>query len=134
MIKILILFAIIGLTTSIGVMLSGEKKKRAAVFGELYEYNEQLLLNLKFGREDMKELAKPFRFVSDVLEGKQVLAGEDGEFIAAYVHNLGATDALSQIDYLNERRHICANTGTKVLQITKNIVRCTYGCSSCSAC
>ena len=50
-------------------MLSGEKKKRAAVFGELYEYNEQLLLNLKFGREDMKELAKPFRFVSDVLEG-----------------------------------------------------------------
>ena len=104
MIKILILFAIIGLTTSIGVMLSGEKKKRAAVFGELYEYNEQLLLNLKFGREDMKELAKPFRFVSDVLEGKQVLAGEVGEFIAAYVHNLGATDALSQIDYLNERK------------------------------
>lgn len=85
-------------------MLSGAKKRRAAVFGELYEYNEQLLLSLKFGREDMKKLADKFRFVREALEGKNVLGGEDGEFISTYFSNLGATDALSQIDYLNERK------------------------------
>lgn len=104
MIKILILFAIIALTTFAGVLLAAEKKKRAQVFAELYEYNELLLLNLKFGREDMKKLAKKFKYVPDALEGKQVLKGADGEFIKSYCANLGATDASSQIDYLNERK------------------------------
>ena len=85
-------------------MLSAEKKKRAAVFGELSEYNELRLLNLRFGREDMKKLAARFRFVADALDGRPVLGGEDGRFISDYVRELGATDAISQIDYLNERK------------------------------
>ena len=104
MIKILILFAIIALTTFAGVLLSAEKKKRAAVFAELYEYNEVLILNFKFGMEDMKKLAAPFPHVKSALEGKHVLGGADGEFIAAYCKNLGSTDAASQIDYLKERK------------------------------
>lgn len=74
------------------------------MFGELYEYNELLLLNLKFGREDMRALAKKFRYMGDVLNGKPVLKGDDGEFLISYAKNLGSTDALSQIDYLNERK------------------------------
>lgn len=74
------------------------------MYAELYEFNELLLLNLKFGREDMRALAKKFRYVGDVLDGKQVLKGADGEFISNYASCLGSTDASSQIDYLNERK------------------------------
>ena len=104
MIKVLILLAIIMLTTLAGVLLSAEKKKRAAVYSELYEYNELLLLNLKFGREDMRKLSERFRYMRDIVDGKSVLKGADGEFLKSYVANLGATDASSQIDYLNERK------------------------------
>ena len=104
MIKILILIAIIVLTTFAGVLLSAEKKKRAAVYSELYEYNELLLLNLKFGREDMKSLCGGFKYMGEVLAGKPVLKGADGKFLKNYASNLGSTDASSQIDYLNERK------------------------------
>lgn len=87
-----------------GVLLSAEKKKKAAVFAELYEYNELLLLNLKFGRDDMRILAKKFRYMGDMIDGKPLLNGDDEEFIKSYVQNLGVTDAYSQIDYLSERK------------------------------
>lgn len=74
------------------------------MYSQLYEYNELLLLNLKFGREDMKKLAAKFGYVSQALDGKPVLKGADAEFIASYCSNLGSTDASSQIDYLNERK------------------------------
>ena len=104
MIKILILFAIIALTTFAGVLVSADKKKRATVYAQLYEYNEVLLLNLRFGREDMKKLAKKYKYVGDALSGKAVLGGADGEFISSYCSQLGATDASSQIEYLSERK------------------------------
>ena len=104
MIKVLILIAIIVLTRFAGVLISAEKKKRAAVYSELYEYNELLLLNLKFGREDMKSLCGGFKYMGEVLAGKPVLKGADGEFLKNYASNLGSTDASSQIDYLNERK------------------------------
>ena len=87
-----------------GVLLSAEKKKKAAVISELYEYNELLLLNLKFGRDDMRTLAKKFRYMGDMIGGKPLLNGDDEEFIKSYVQNLGVTDAYSQIDYLSERK------------------------------
>ena len=87
-----------------GVLLSAEKKKKAAVFAELYEYNELLLLNLKFGRDDMRTLAKKLRYMGDMIDGKPLLNGDDEEFIKSYVQNLGVTDAYSQIDYLSERK------------------------------
>ena len=93
-----------GLTTSIGVFLSADKKKKMQVFGELYEFNEQLLLNLKFSRKPLNEIAEKFQFVPGILRGEQVLEGEDREIISDYVVNLGKTDALSQIDYLNGRK------------------------------
>lgn len=74
------------------------------MYSQLYEYNELLLLNLKFGREDMKKLAAKFGYVSQALDGKPVLKGADAEIIASYCSNLGSTDASSQIDYLNERK------------------------------
>ena len=93
-----------GLTTSIGIFLTADKKKKMQVFGELYEFNEQLLLNLKFSREPLNKIAEKYQFMPEILRGEQVLEGEDREIISDYIVNLGKTDALSQIDYLNGRK------------------------------
>lgn len=94
------------LTTLIGTFLSSNKKKKMQIFSELYEFNEQLILTLKFTRSSMEKIAEPFKFVSDILQGKQLLSGEEGQFLKDYIQNLGKTDALSQVDYLNERKVI----------------------------
>ena len=106
MIKILILFAVVALTTLIGTFLSANKKKRMQIFAELYEFNEQLILTLKFSRASIEKIAEPYKFVSEVLDGKDILTGDDGQFLKDYIQNLGKTDALSQVDYLNERKQI----------------------------
>ena len=98
--------AVTALITSIGTFLSANKKKRMQIFSELYEFNEQLILTLKFTRASIEKIAEPFKFVPDVLNGKELLSGEDGQFLKDYVQNLGKTDALSQVDYLNERKSI----------------------------
>lgn len=94
------------LTTVAGTFLSANKKKRMQIFAELYEFNEQLILTLKFTRASMEKIAEPFEFVPDILDGKELLNGSDGQFLKDYLNNLGKTDALSQVDYLNERKVI----------------------------
>lgn len=76
------------------------------VFSELYEFNEQLILNLKFNRNSMDKIAEPYKFIPSILKGNTILSGDDGNLICDYTENLGMTDALSQIDYLNERKAI----------------------------
>ena len=92
------------LTTSIGPLLSANRKKRMQIFSELYEFNEQLILTLKFTRSSIEKIAEPFKFVPEILDGKELISGEEGQFLKDYVQNLGKTDALSQVDYLNERK------------------------------
>ena len=65
-----------------------------------YEFNEQLILNLKFTRSPIDKIAQQFNFIPDVMQGKKPFEGKDAEFIEDYFANLGKTDALSQIDYL----------------------------------
>lgn len=94
------------MTTSLGVMLSAAKKKRMQVFAELYEFNEQLLLTLKYSRASIDKVASSFKFVPKILSGEKVLTGSDGELICDYMQSLGKSDALSQIDYLNEKKTV----------------------------
>lgn len=91
-------------TTTIGVFLSNDKKKRMKIFDELYEFNERLLLNIKYGKLPVENIATDFEFIPRILSGDAVLSGEDALFIENYVQNIGKTDTLSQIDYLNERK------------------------------
>jgi hypothetical protein len=74
------------------------------VFDELYEFNEQLILNLKYGKENLNKVSDKYKYVSAILNGQKVATGEDEKFIENYISSLGATDAASQIDYLNERK------------------------------
>lgn len=76
------------------------------IFAELYEFNEQLLLNLKFSRQSIDKIAQNFKYIPDLLSGKILPEGKDGTVISEYVFNLGKSDALSQIDYLNERKAV----------------------------
>ena len=87
-----------------GVFISANKKKKMQVFSELYEFNEKLILNLKFNRLPIKKVAEGFKYVPEMLDGKKVLDGKDGEIISEYTVNLGKSDAVSQIDYLNGRK------------------------------
>lgn len=96
--------AIIAATTAIGVLLSADKKKRAQVFSELYEFNERMLLNLKFGKMRISQVAADFKYMPDIIAGKQILKGSDGQFIGEYIKSIGISDSSSQIDYLNERK------------------------------
>ncbi len=73
------------------------------VFSELYEFNEQLILNLKYSRKSVQAIAQNYKFVPKILRGESVLSGGDGKFIGDYILNLGKSDALSQIDYLSAR-------------------------------
>lgn len=74
------------------------------VFAELYEFNEQLLLNLKFGKAPLSKVAEPYKFIPSVIKGEKVLNGKDGETLSDYIVNLGKSDAVSQVDYLNGRK------------------------------
>ena len=104
MIKILLLIATVALITLLGVFLSAGKKKRSQVFAELYEFNEQLLINLKYSRKPLDEVAKNYKFMPAVIKGEKVLGGNDAAFISDYATGLGKSDAMSQIDYLNDRK------------------------------
>lgn len=98
------LIAVVILTTSVGVLLAANKKKRMQVYAELYEFNEQLILNLRYSRASIDKVASPFKLVQEILNGGSPLKGGDAEFIRSYRENLGKTDAFSQIDYLTERK------------------------------
>ena len=86
------------------MFLSAGKKKRSKVFSELYEFNEQLILNMKFNRESLNKVAAPYKFIPKILNGEKVLDGDDQNFLSGYVLSLGKTDALSQVDYLTARQ------------------------------
>jgi len=78
------------------------------VFSELCEFNDQLILNLKFEKKPLDKVAQSYKYVPTALKGGKVLEGKDGEVISDYFVNLGKSDAISQIDYLNGRKELLA--------------------------
>lgn len=99
----MILFAIVLLSGGLGLAISAEKKREMNVFGQFYDFNEKLILNLKFNREKIGTVADEFDLVKRVMRGDQLIKGEDGEFLKRYLSDIGKTDAPTQIEYLNEK-------------------------------
>ena len=104
MIKILILFAIVILSGALGLAVSAEKRREKIIFTQFYDFNEKLILNLKYGREKVRVIAEEYEYVKKTFNGVEVLKGEHGEFLKAYVAGVGGSDALTQIDYLHEKK------------------------------
>ena len=90
--------------TTLGVFLSAGKKKRMQIYSELCEFNDRLIMNLKFDKSPLDKVAQSYKYSPVALNGGKLLDGKDGEVISDYFVNLGKSDAMSQIDYLNERR------------------------------
>ena len=104
MIKILILFAIVILSALLGMALSADKKKQYKIMCEFYDFNESLMLNIKYERKRFEEILGGFNTVKKALNGEEVIGGEEGEFIKKYLDGIGTTDAQSQISYLGEMK------------------------------
>ncbi len=103
MIKILILFAIVLLSGGLGLAVSAEKKREMNVFGQFYDFNEKLILNLKYNKDKISVVADRFDLVKRAMQGEELVKGEDGEFLKRYIQDIGKTDAPTQIAYLNEK-------------------------------
>lgn len=97
------LCCVIAASTAIGVLLAEDKKRRACVFRELYEFNGRMLLNLKYKKLRISQITGEGKYIPKIVSGKRVLGGDDGQFISDYFSGFGVSDAQSQIDYLNER-------------------------------
>ncbi|MCM1437992.1 MAG: hypothetical protein NC131_02105 [Roseburia sp.] len=83
--------------------ISAEKKREMRVLEQFYEFNEKLILNLKFSRDKIETVADGFEHVKRIMRGDETIKGEHGDFLLSYLHDIGKTDAPTQIDYLNEK-------------------------------
>lgn len=99
----MILFAIVLLSGGLGLAISSEKKKEMKIFGQFYDFNEKLILNLKFNKDKVSVVAEQFEYVKKAMCGESVIKGEDGEFLTGYLNDIGRTDAPTQLVYLNEK-------------------------------
>lgn len=88
----------------LGAVIGSYMKKQMQIMCEFYDFNEKLILNMKFGREKLFEICKEYPNVSLAYNGEAVISGERGAFIKKYLQGIGATDAYSQLDYLNEMK------------------------------
>lgn len=99
----MILFAVVLLSGGLGLAISSEMKRDMKVYGQFYDFNEKLILNLKFNKDKLSVVAEQFDYVKKALGGERVIKGEDGEFLSGYLSDIGKTDAPTQLAYLNEK-------------------------------
>ena len=86
-----------------GLAISAEMKKEMKVFGQFYDFNEKLILNLKFNKDKVAVVAEECDYVKKAMNGESVVKGSDGEILTQYLSDIGRTDAPTQIMYLNEK-------------------------------
>lgn len=91
-----------------GLTLSADKKRQYRTICEFYDFNESLILNIKYERKRFEEVAKDYKNVERALAGQEVLDGEEGAFIKKYLSGIGTTDAQSQIGYLSQMKETLA--------------------------
>lgn len=91
------------LSGALGLAISAEKRKKTKVIEEFCQFNEKLIINVKYGREKISKVAEEYGYVKKAMEGAEVLKGAEGDFLKSYVSGIGKSDPTTQIDYLNER-------------------------------
>lgn len=92
------------LSALLGMALTADKKKRMKIIAEFYDFNEKLIINMKYGRKKFSEVKEGFPTVKRALNGEEVIDGEQGMFIRKYLEGIGTTDAPSQSVYLEEMK------------------------------
>ena len=74
------------------------------VYAQFYEFNEKLIINLKYGRIKFEKIADDFDFVKSAMQGKDVLNDGNDAALKKYLSQIGESDAQSQLEYLNEQK------------------------------
>lgn len=92
------------LSALLGIALSADKKRQMKAVAEFYDFNEKLIINMKYGRKKFSEVTADYPTVRRALNGEVVIDGENGVFIDKYLKGIGTTDASSQSLYLEEMK------------------------------
>ncbi len=92
------------LSALLGIALSADKKRQMKTIAEFYDFNEKLILNMKYGRKKFSEVTEDYPTIKRALSGEEVIDGEQGVFINKYLKGIGTTDAASQSVYLEEMK------------------------------
>lgn len=79
-----------------------KKKNKAKLYAELLDFNEKLILNLRYEQQPIKDILSGFEMLKMALDGK--LESEDNAAVQEYFEMLGKTDSVSQIEFLITRR------------------------------
>ena len=61
------LCCVIAASTAIGVLLAEDKKRRACVFRELYEFNGRMLLNLKYKKLRISQITGEGKYIPKIV-------------------------------------------------------------------
>lgn len=85
-----------------GYLLSLKKKNKAKLYAELLDFNEKLILNLRYEQLPIKDILEGFETLKKALDGK--MESEDKAAVEEYFEMLGKTDSVSQIEFLITRR------------------------------
>lgn len=96
------------LSAALGIALSNEKKREMKIYAQFYEFNERLILNLRYGRNKLSDVAEEFDYVKRTMNGEELIKGREGAFLKDYLAHVGETDAVTQIEYLNEKKQTLA--------------------------
>ena len=73
------------LSGALGMAVSAEKKREMKVFAQFYDFNEKLIINLKYGKDKVGKIAEEFDYVQKVMRGGEVIKGEEGDFLKSYI-------------------------------------------------
>lgn len=92
------------LSALLGIALSADKKRQMKEVAEFYDFNEKLIINMKYGMKKFSEVCADYPTVKRALNGEEVMDGEHGAFIDKYLKDIGTTDAASQSLYLEEMK------------------------------
>lgn len=79
-----------------------KKKNKAKLYAELLDFNEKLILNLRYEQLPIKDILEGFETLKKALDGK--MESEDKAAVEEYFEMLGKTDSVSQIEFLITRR------------------------------
>lgn len=101
MIKILTSLAIIIICSSIGAICNSSLKHNAILYRQFADFNDKLILNMKYSRKSIKDLLCEFNELKKYTNETKIKGGD--AFIIDYFNNVGKTDCNSQIEYLNAK-------------------------------
>ena len=82
--------------------MGADIKKKSVLYVELADFNDKLIMNLKFARKSIKEIIAEFPNLSNYINSPSYI--EDGDaFLSDYFNALGTSDSASQVGYLTEK-------------------------------